>query len=468
MGRGKKPFFENVEIIDAGSEGKAVGRVNEKVVFVLYAVPGDVVDIQITKKRKSYYEGKIVRFQSKSERHITPFCEHFGVCGGCKWQHMSYDDQLFYKQKQVTDNLERIGKIDTSSIRPIIPSEKDRYYRNKLEFSFADKRWIDPDEPIIPNDSRENLGLGFHIPRIFDKVVDVNHCYLMEEPANKIRLEVKRYTAEHGYTYYNPRNWTGFLRNLVIRKTNTGDVLVNLVVLEDDKEQIYPLLDHLEAKFPEISSLFYTVNPKKNDSLTDLEATHYKGKDHIIEKMEDLYFKIGPLSFYQTNSQQAYQLYKVAREFAAFRGDETVYDLYTGTGTIANFVAKNVKRVVGIEYVEGAVIDARENARLNNIDNTGFVSGDMMKIFDEEFVAYHGRPDVVITDPPRAGMHANVIEQLRKLLPNRIVYVSCNAATQARDVNMLLDLYEVKAIQPVDMFPQTHHVENVMLLQKTN
>lgn len=466
MGRRKKTLLEQVEINDAGAEGKAVGRVNEKVVFVPYAVPGDVVDVQVTKKRKSYYEGKITRFHKKSERHVKPFCEHFGVCGGCKWQHMSYEDQLYYKQKQVKDNLERIGKVDTSSMNPILASPNDKYYRNKLEFSFADKRWIDPDEPNIPNDSRENLGLGFHIPRIFDKVVDVNHCYLMEEPANKIRLEVKKYTAENGYTYYNPRNWTGFLRNLAIRKTNTGDVLVNLVVLEADKEQIFPLLDHLEETFPEITSLFYTVNPKKNDSLSDLEATHYKGKDHIIEKMEDLYFKIGALSFYQTNSEQAYQLYKVARELAAFSGEETVYDLYTGAGTIANFVAKQAEKVVGVEYVEDAVRDARENARLNNIPNTKFVAGDMMKIFDDEFVRQHGKPDVIITDPPRAGMHPNVVQQLRKLRPQRIVYVSCNAATQARDVNTLLDLYNVKAIQPVDMFPQTHHVENVMLLEK--
>ncbi len=466
MGRGKKPFFEKVEIVDAGSEGKAVGKVNEKVVFVPYAVPGDVVDVQVTKKRKSYYEGKIVNYREKSDRHIEPFCEHFGVCGGCKWQHMSYADQLFFKQKQVTDNLQRIGKIEVSSVRPIIPSPSDRYYRNKLEFSFADKRWIDAGEPDIPRESRENLGLGFHIPRIFDKVVDINHCYLMEEPANKIRLEVKRYTLENGYTYYNPRNWTGFLRNLAIRKTNAGDVLVNLIVLEDDKELIFPLLDHLENTFPEITSLFYTVNPKKNDSLSDLEATHYKGKDYIIEKMEDLRFKIGPLSFYQTNSQQAYRLYNVARDFAGVAGNETVYDLYTGAGTIANFIARHVQKVVGVEYVEDAVKDARENARLNGIENTEFVAGDMMKIFDDDFVAGYGKPDIVITDPPRAGMHPAVVKQLNSLLPQRIVYVSCNSATQARDVNMLMEHYEVLAIQPVDMFPQTHHVENVMLLER--
>ncbi|MCF8309218.1 MAG: 23S rRNA (uracil(1939)-C(5))-methyltransferase RlmD [Bacteroidales bacterium] len=466
MGRRKKPLLEQVTITDAGSEGKSIGRANEKVVFVPFAAPGDVVDIQVTKKRKSYYEGKVVRFHQKSPRRVEPFCEHFGVCGGCKWQHMSYEDQLFYKQKQVTDNLERIGKMDTSFVSSILPSPNDRYYRNKLEFSFSDRRWIDAGEPNLEPDSREHLGLGFHIPGLFDKVEDVKHCYLMEEPANKIRLETKRYTLENGYTYYNPRKWEGLLRNLVIRTTNTGDVLVNLVVKDADKEKVFPLLDHLADTFPEITSLFYTVNPKKNDSLSDLEATHYSGKDHIIEQMEDLYFKIGPLSFFQTNSQQAYRLYQVVRDFASLRGGETVYDLYTGTGTIANFIAKNAGKVVGVEYVEDAIKDARENAVRNNIDNTEFVAGDMMKIFDDTFVANHGKPDVVITDPPRAGMHPDVVHQLNDLAPGRIVYVSCNAATQARDVNMMLDRYRVKAIQPVDMFPQTHHVENVLLLEK--
>lgn len=466
MGRRKKPLLEQVEITDAGSQGKAVGRANDKVVFVPLAMPGDVVDIQVTKKRKSYYEGRIVHYHKRSDRRVAPFCEHFGVCGGCKWQHMSYKDQLHFKQKQVVDNLERIGKIDTAKLKAILPSPDPTYYRNKLEFSFSDKRWIDPQEPEIPDDSRENLGLGFHIPRIFDKVVDVNHCYLMEEPSNKIRLEIKRYTAANGYTYYNPRKWSGLMRNLVIRKSNTGDVLVNVVVSKDDREKMYPLLDHIADTFPEVSSLFYTVNAKKNDSFTDLKATHYRGKDHIIERMENLRFKIGPLSFYQTNSKQAYQLYKLARDYAALDGNETVYDLYTGTGTIANFVAQKAGKVVGVEYVEDAVRDARNNALLNEIDNAAFVAGDMMKIFDDAFVKRYGAPDVIITDPPRAGMHHNVVNQIRQLEPKRIVYVSCNSATQARDVNMLLDKYEVKAIQPVDMFPQTHHVENVMLLER--
>lgn len=466
MGKRNKPLLTNLTITDAGSEGKAVAKHNEKVVFVPYAMPGDVVDVQVTKKRKKYMEGKVVHFHQKSSRHQEPFCEHFGTCGGCKWQHMSYEDQLFYKEKQVKDNLERIGRIDVSGISPIMASEKATYYRNKLEFTFSHKRWIHQDEPIMEDGDPRQKGLGFHIPGFFDKIEDVKHCYLMQEPSNGIRLEAKKFAVENGYSFYDLRNKTGFLRNLIIRVSTTGDLLVNLVIGNPEPDKAKALLDHLKLKYPEITSLFYTINEKVNDSLTDLQATHYRGPKMMTEKMEDLYFHVGPMSFYQTNANQAYRLYDKVREFADLKGDEVVYDLYTGAGTIALFMARYAKKVVGVEYVEDAVKDAVNNANLNGIKNTAFVAGDMARVFDEDFVNTHGKADVIITDPPRAGMHPDVVKRIMEIAPEKVVYVSCNPSTQARDVEVLKEKYVIRKIQPVDMFPQTHHVENIMLLQR--
>ncbi|MEA3503899.1 MAG: 23S rRNA (uracil(1939)-C(5))-methyltransferase RlmD [Bacteroidota bacterium] len=468
MGRKKRqlPLFENVEIISAGAEGKAVGKIDDQVVFVPFAAPGDIVDVKAVRKRRKFIEGVITNYHKKSDLRIEPFCEHFGVCGGCKWQHLPYEEQLKFKQQQVIDNLQRLGQIDTSSIKPILGSEETKYYRNKLEFSFSNRKYMLENEPILEADSKEAYGLGFHVPRIFDKVLDLNSCYLMAEPANAIRLELKKYTLEKGYSYYNIRTWEGFLRNIVIRSSNTGDLMVNLVVREEDPEAISDILDHLKSEFPEITSLFYTINGKKNDSLSDLSATYYAGKDHLMATMEELKFKIGPMSFYQTNDKQAYNLYKIAREFADLKGDEIVYDLYTGTGTIANFIAKKAGRVVGIEWVESAIEDAKKNSERNNVSNTSFFAGDMAKVFTKEFVSKNGKPDVIITDPPRAGMHKDVVQQILDLEPQKVVYVSCNPATQARDVSLMAEKYDVKQIQPVDMFPHTHHVENVILLEK--
>jgi len=467
MGRKRPlPIFENVEIISAGAEGKAVGKLDEKIVFVPFAAPGDVVDIKATKKRKNFLEGVITKFHKKSDMRIEPFCEHFGICGGCKWQHLPYEEQLKFKQQQVTDNLQRIGAIDTSSMNPILGSEEIMYYRNKLEFSFSNRRYVLDGEPIIKEETKESYGLGFHVPRIFDKILDLNSCYLMAEPANAIRLELKKYTLEKNYSYYNIRTWEGLLRNIVIRSSNTGDLMVNLIVREKDMEAISDILDHLQESFPQITSLFYTINPKKNDSIADLQATYYAGKDHLLATMEDLKFKVGPMSFYQTNDKQAYNLYKIARDFADLQGDEVVYDLYTGTGTIANFVAKKAGHVVGIEWIEAAIEDAKVNSEINNISNTSFFAGDMAKVFTKEFVEENGKPQIIITDPPRPGMHKDVVQQILDLEPEKVVYISCNPATQARDVNMMLDKYDVVNIQPVDMFPQTHHVENVILLKK--
>jgi len=469
MARKKKelPVFEKMEIIDAGSEGKAVGKVDERVVFVPYVIPGDIVDVKTYKKRKSYFEGEAIHFHKYSEKRVEPKCEHFGVCGGCKWQNMNYGDQLFYKQKQVEDNLKRIGKFEMPEIQPIIPSKNIFFYRNKLEFTFSNKRWLTDFSRDVNFEDENMNGLGFHIPGIFDRILDLDNCYLQDEPSNSIRLAVKKYADENKLDYYDVRKWSGFLRNLLIRNTSTGELMVILVVNYDDPEKIFGLLDYIYDKFPEITSLNYVVNQKKNDTISDLEIKLYKGQPHITERMEGLKFKIGPVSFYQTNSLQAYELYKVARKFAGFKGDELVYDLYTGTGTIANFIAAKVSKVVGIESVPASIENAIENSETNNITNTSFFAGDIAKVLDENFVQENGMPDVIITDPPRAGMHEKVIKQILKIAPEKIVYVSCNPATQARDITLLSEKYEVKKIQPVDMFPQTHHVENVMLLERT-
>jgi len=459
------PFvIENIEISDVASEGLSIARHNELVVFVTNAVPGDVVDIKIFEKKKSFLKGTAINFRTYSSKRVEPFCEHFGTCGGCKWQYLAYNEQLFYKQKQVTDNLERIGKIEVSCVLPIIPSENTTYYRNKLEYTFSNKRWLNERDMDKRDELNDMNALGFHIPRFFDKVLDINNCYLQPSPSNEIRLAVKAYAEKEQLSFFDLRKQEGFLRNLIIRTTSKSGLMVILVLFYEDKTSRENILNYIYQEFPQITSLFYIINSKKNDSIADQELCLYKGNPYLLEEMEGLHFKISPVSFYQTNSEQAYNLYKVARDFAQLTGNEIVYDLYTGTGTIANFVASKAKKVVGIEYVEAAVEDAKENSILNQITNASFFAGDMAKVLNNEFVEANGKPDVIITDPPRAGMHKKVIEQIIAMLPNRIVYVSCNPATQARDINLLNEHYKVTKIQAVDMFPHTHHVENVALL----
>ncbi len=468
MGRNrrKKPLLEQIEITDIGSEGKALGRQDNKVVFVPYAAPGDIVDVQVNKKRKNYYEGYITKFREYSPNRIEPFCSHFGVCGGCKWQHIPYETQLQAKQQQVEDNLKRIGKIALPQINPIMGSDKTQYYRNKLEYTFSNRRWLTKEEIDQDIEHQDRDALGFHVPKMFDKVLNIDTCYLQADLSNQIRNEVNRFAQENNFTYFDIRNHHGLLRNLIIRNTSTGQWMVIVVFFEDDEATRNLLLNHLKSTFPAITSLNYIVNKKANDSIADQEVVNFCGEDHIMEMMEGLQFKIGPKSFYQTNSEQAYELYKVARKFADLSGEEIVYDLYTGTGTIANFVSGKAKKVIGIEYIEEAVEDARVNAELNNIKNTNFFSGDMKDLLTGDFFNEHGQPDVIITDPPRAGMHQDVVDVIKQCGTKKIVYISCNPATQARDLEMLDTMYSVKAIQPVDMFPHTHHIENVVLLEK--
>jgi 23S rRNA (uracil1939-C5)-methyltransferase len=434
------------------------------VIFVPGVAPGDVVDLKITKMKKNFAEAQAVAFHAWSDLRVEPFCEHFGVCGGCKWQHIGYDTQLFYKQKQVKDNLERIGKIGDKPMVPITGSRKTAYYRNKLEYTFSNNNWLTT-EQIRSETEYDRDALGFHIPGRFDKILDIKHCYLQPEPSNNIRLAVRHYAKEHGLVFFDMVRMQGFLRNLIIRTANTGDVMVIVQVYHDDLPALQGLLEHLKTSFPEITSLQYVVNPKGNETFHDLEVVCYHGKPYIDEEMEGLIFRVGPKSFYQTNADQAYELYRITRDMAGLTGREVVYDLYTGAGTIANFVARHSKEVIGVEYVESAIEDARLNSRINNIGNTKFYAGDMKDVLNDDFVAAHGRPDVVITDPPRAGMHPEVVEKLNQLRAPRIVYVSCNPATQARDIEALSGQYEVTRIQPVDMFPQTHHVENVVTLE---
>ena len=460
------PLLEGLEITTLAAEGKAMGRWNEQVVFVPMTVPGDVVDVQIRTKRRRYMEGYVVRYVRRSPLRVEPFCEHFGVCGGCKWQNLPYDEQLRFKREQVRDQLTRIGKVELPEIAPCLGSARTQFYRNKLEFTFADRRWLTYEEVASGAELDASPAVGFHIPGMFDKVLDIHRCWLQPEPSNAIRLEAKRFCVEHGYTFHNAREHSGLMRNMIIRTASTGEVMVIVVFGQEDMPRIEALLDHLAAAFPAITSLFYVVNTKWNDSLADLTPVLYRGKDHIIEEMEGLQFKVGPKSFYQTNSEQAYNLYKVAREFAGLTGNEMVYDLYTGTGTIANFVSRQAKKVIGIEYVPEAIEDAKVNSALNHIENTLFYAGDMKDILTQDFINQHGRPDVIITDPPRAGMHDDVINTILFAEPERIVYVSCNPATQARDLSLLSVKYSVKKVRPVDMFPHTHHVENVVLLEK--
>ncbi len=461
------PVLENIEITDAGAEGKAVARVDNMVVFVPFAAPGDVVDIKVVGKKKSYYEGRVVKYHHYSDKRIAPRCEHFGLCGGCKWQHISYNDQLFYKQKQVLDAFTRIGKLEIPEINPIIPSSAQYFYRNKLEFTFSNRKWLTQEEM---GDGRPNNtnGLGMHLPGMFDRIVDLNNCYLQPEPSNSIRTALRDYGIKRGLSFYDNRRHEGFLRNLIVRTSLAGQTMVIVVFAQDKPEQINDFMHFLYEKFPGIDSLFYVINNKRNDVISDLEILLFSGKPYIIEQMEDMNFKIGPLSFFQTNTEQAIQLYRVVRDFAGLNGEETVYDLYCGTGTIANFIARQAKNVVGIEHIPEAISDARENALTNGISNATFFTGDIAGTLNDEFVRRIGRPQVIITDPPRAGMHPKVVQQLLEIAPLKIVYVSCNAATQARDISLLSEKYNIERIQPVDMFPQTHHVENVTLLVTKN
>lgn len=471
MARKKKelPLLEKVMITDVAAEGKAIAKINDLVIFVPYVVPGDVADLQVKRKKNKYAEAEAVNFHEYAKIRAVPFCLHYGVCGGCKWQVLPYSEQIRYKQKQITDNLVRIGKIDLPGISPILGSEKTQFYRNKLEFTFSNKRWL-TNEEIRQNIRYDQMNaVGFHIPGAFDKVLAIEKCWLQDDVSNRIRNAVRDYAYENNYSFFDIRNQTGMLRNMIVRTSSTGELMVILICRiekEEETARFEEILQYISDTFPEITSLMYVVNNKCNDTIQDLEIMAFKGNDYIFEEMEGLRFKIGPKSFYQTNSEQAYTLYKVARDFAGLTGNELVYDLYTGTGTIANFVARQSRQVIGIEYVPEAIEDAKVNARINGINNTLFFAGDMKDILTQDFINQYGRPDVIITDPPRAGMHQDVIDALLFAEPKRIVYVSCNPATQARDLALLDEKYKVTAVQPVDMFPHTHHVENVVLLEK--
>lgn len=476
MARKKKelPLLEQITITDVAAEGKALARVNDMVVFVPYVVPGDVVDLQVKRKKHSYAEAVAVKFHEYSPLRSEPFCKHFGVCGGCKWQCLKYEEQIRYKQKQVTDNLVRIGKIELPEISPILGSELTERYRNKLEFTFSNKRWLTQEEVDKDFKYDQMNAVGFHIPGAFDKVLAIDECHLMDDICNRIRNGVRDYAYEHNYTFFDLRSQEGMLRNMMIRIAEDENdrsikglmvVMQFKVVAPEEEAKMLQLLQYMADTWPEITSLIYVINNKCNDTIGDLPIHVFKGEDHIIEEMEGLKFKVGPKSFYQTNSRQAYNLYKVTRDFAGLTGDELVYDLYTGTGTIANFVSRKARQVIGIEYVPEAIEDAKVNSALNGIDNTLFFAGDMKDILNQEFINEYGRPDVIITDPPRAGMHGDVIDTILFAEPKRIVYVSCNPATQARDLSLLDVKYKVLRVQPVDMFPHTHHVENVVLLE---
>ena len=468
MGKRRKdyPLIEGLQITTLAAEGKAMGKHDNQVVFVPMTLPGDVVDVQIRKHHRRYMEGTVVRFVEKSPLRVEPFCQHFGTCGGCKWQNLPYEEQLKQKRQQVEDQLVRIGHLDIPEVMPCLGSERTREYRNKLEFTFADKRWLTYEEVASGADIAAEPAVGFHIPGCFDKVLDIEKCHLQVDLSNKIRLAAKHFCIENGYSFHNARAHEGLMRTMVVRTASTGEVMVIVVFNENDTERINALMSHLQSLFPEITSLIYMINEKWNDSLGDREPICFAGKDHIIEEMEGLKFKVGPKSFYQTNSEQAYELYKVTREFADLKEDDILYDLYTGTGTIANFCARRAKKVVGVEYVPEAIEDAKINSAINNIDNTTFYAGDMKDVLSDSFVARNGQPDVIILDPPRAGVDEKVLEVIKRAAPERMVYVSCNPSTQARDLAILSDMYEILAVQPVDMFPHTHHVENVVKLRK--
>lgn len=465
--KNKNIIFENIEVIDAGAKGKSVAKTPDgRVVFLTDAIPGDVVDVQTTKKKSAYFEGFVTKFHKRSEKRTEPVCSHFGYCGGCKWQDMDYQYQLFYKQKEVENNLKRLGKIEIPQMNPILGSEEIYFYRNKMEFSFSDTRWLTPEE-IKNNAEIDNRnGLGFHISGAWDKILDIEKCYLQEDPSNAIRLTIKEFALENDMPFYSPRQQTGFLRSMMIRITSIGEIMLVIQFFTENIEKRTLLLDYIYEKFPQITSLQYIINGKANDSIYDQEIICYKGRDCVYEEMEGLRFKINAKSFYQTNSKQAYNLYKVVRDFAGLTGNELVYDLYTGTGTIAQFVARKARKVVGVEAVPEAIEDAKNNAIFNGIDNAVFYVGDMKNVFNEAFIAENGTPDIIITDPPRDGMHKDVVAQILAIAPPKVVYVSCNSATQARDLALMDSLYKVTKVQAVDMFPQTHHVENVVLLEK--
>ncbi|WNH12037.1 23S rRNA (uracil(1939)-C(5))-methyltransferase RlmD [Thalassobellus suaedae] len=465
--KARKQVFENVEVIDAGAKGKTIAKAPDgKVIFLPNAVPGDIVDVQTFKKRKAYYEGKATVFHTLSDKRTQPACEHFGVCGGCKWQDMAYEHQLFYKQKEVTNNLTRIGHIELPEVTPILGSANQYFYRNKMEFSFSDSRWLTLEEIQSDDDLGDRNALGFHIPGMWDKILDLNKCHLQADPSNAIRNAVKQFAIENELEFFNTRNQTGLLRTMMIRTSSTGDIMVMLQFFKEDQTKRELLLDFIAETFPVITSLQYVINGKANDTIYDQEVICYKGNDHIFEEMEGLKFKINAKSFYQTNSDQAFELYKITRDFAGLTGNELVYDLYTGTGTIAQFVAKQASKVIGVEAVPDAIIAAKENAQLNNINNVEFFVGDMKNVFNADFINTHGEPDVIITDPPRDGMHKDVVQQILNIAPKKVVYVSCNSATQARDLALMDTQYKVAKTQAVDMFPQTFHVENVVLLEK--
>lgn len=459
-----KKFVTDIEIIDIAEEGKGVAKHDELVMFIEKAVPGDIVDVELFRKKKSFVEGRVTNIKKPSEYRVDPFCPNFGVCGGCKWQHMTYESQLIFKQQSVRNALSRIGKVDTTSMEDILGSAETTYYRNKLEYTFSNKRWLtNKDEEIAKN---EMNALGFHVPGRFDKILDIDHCYLQQDPSNSIRNKVRQFAIDNEISFYDLREHQGALRNLIIRTASTGETMVIVVFAYPTEEQIASLMGYIQQEYPDLVSLLCVVNQKRNDTIFDQDIVTYAGRDHIFEEMEGLRFKVGPKSFYQTNSAQAYELYKITRDFAGLSGNEVVYDLYTGAGTIANFVARSAKSVIGIEYVPTAIEDAKINSEINGITNTTFYAGDMKDVLTNEFVQAHGKPDVIITDPPRAGMHTDVVRCLLDVEAERIVYVSCNAATQARDLELLSEKYEVVRIKPVDMFPHTQHVENVVLLQR--
>ncbi|WP_298529403.1 23S rRNA (uracil(1939)-C(5))-methyltransferase RlmD [uncultured Christiangramia sp.] len=465
--RNKNKVFTEIEVVDAGAKGKAIGKSPDgRVIFIDNAVPGDIADIQTTRKRKSYYQGTAVEFHKLSDKRTEPVCQHFGTCGGCKWQNMDYKFQLEYKENEVINNLQRLGKIELPEVTPILGSEEIYFYRNKMEFSFSDSRWLTMDEIQGGENIEDRNALGFHIPGMWDKILDIKKCHLQADPSNAIRNFTREFATNNDISFFNTRNQEGLLRTLMIRTSSTGEIMVLIQFYSENKAKRELLLNALSTEFPEITSLQYVINNKGNDTIYDQEVICFKGRDHIFEEMEGLKFKINAKSFYQTNSEQAYNLYKITREYANLKGDELVYDLYTGTGTIAQFVAKNAKKVIGVEAVPEAIKDARENAERNNIENTEFYVGDMRKVFTESFIAKHGEADVIITDPPRDGMHKDVVAQILGIMPEKIVYVSCNSATQARDLSLMDEHYKVTKTRAVDMFPQTHHVENVVLLEK--
>ena len=468
MGRKRKelPVVENVEITGVAAEGKSIARVDDMVVFIPYGAPGDVVNIKLDKKKRSYAEAHIVDLVKPSPDRVTPACEHFGVCGGCKWQHIPYESQLRYKRDQVVDALTRIAKVEIPEVNPTLGSKETFCYRNKLEYTFSCKCWITFEDLRSGREIADRNALGFHIPGAFDKVLDIKKCWLQDDLSNRIRLFVRQYALAKGYEFYDIKAQQGLMRTLMVRIASTGEVMLIVVFARPEQEKIDDLMGAIAAEFPEITSLLYVVNQKVNDTIADQEVITYRGRDYINDEMEGLQFPIGPKSFYQTNSLQAYELYKVARRMACLKPDDLVYDLYTGTGTIANFVARQVKKVVGIEYVPEAIADAKLNSEVNGIDNTIFFAGDMKDVLTDGFIAEHGRPDVMIIDPPRAGMHEDVVNVILNARPERIVYVSCNPATQARDLALMDSLYRVEEVQPVDMFPHTHHVENVVRMTR--